>query len=202
VHLTCVRFPEPSVGVPERVPDQLGGDGQAVDLDAEGLQRVADGVGHRLHAARHQGGDGRPLVIVPGITTPAGAFAFAAAHWAAASGAGDGYVLDLRGRGLSQRTPYGTHRATDYAEDVISLIDHLGPGLEPIWRDVEPPALLLYGEHSPVVTQAGAQELARVNPRARVVEVTGCGHMVPWDNLGQTTEELQLFLKTLQSGPA
>jgi N-formylmaleamate deformylase len=260
--------------------------------------------GARLHAVHHRGGGGRPIVVVPGITTPAGAFGFAAERWATASGAGDVFVLDMRGRGLSQRTPSGTHRAQDYAEDVVALVDHLGlagrallvghslgarvvaaarsifpgcsagvvpidppmtgPGrnpyptgldiflngihgaragrglvesrqnyptwtedqliqradwlgscdevavvesyswfhleaFEPVWQTVEPPALLLFGDNSPVVSRAHAQELERLNPRARVVEVLGCGHMVPWDNLDQTTAEIEVFLKSLES---
>jgi N-formylmaleamate deformylase len=78
----------------------------------------------RLHAARHPGTGGRPMVVVPGITTPAGAFAVAAARLAGI--AADVYVLDMRGRGLSQRVPYGAHRAGDYADDVLAFIDQVG----------------------------------------------------------------------------
>ncbi len=78
----------------------------------------------RLHAARHAGQGGCPLVIVPGITTPAGAFAFVAGRLAAA--VGDVYVLDMRGRGLSERAGSGAHRASDYADDVLALIEHAG----------------------------------------------------------------------------
>jgi N-formylmaleamate deformylase len=253
----------------------------------------------RMHAARFPGAGGRPMVVVPGITTPAGAFAVAAARLATL--AGDVYVLDMRGRGLSQRVPYGAHRAGDYADDVVALIDHLGlerpvlaghslgarvvasararfpgasagvvaidppmsgPGrrpyptglgqflsglhgaraghgvdqaradyptwtdeeldargewlascdetavvesyawfhlesFEPVWREVEPPALLLFGADSPVVTAADAARLGQVNPRAEVVAVARSGHMVPWDNLGQTADEVEAFLSRL-----
>ncbi|HLQ55225.1 MAG TPA: alpha/beta hydrolase [Streptosporangiaceae bacterium] len=250
----------------------------------------------RLHAARHAGQGGCPLVIVPGITTPAGAFAFVAGRLAAA--VGDVYVLDMRGRGLSERAGSGAHRASDYADDVLALIEHAGltrpvlvghslgarvvaaararfpgcsagmiaidpplsgPGrrpyptgldqfvngiqgaragrgeqearehyptwtdeqiaargqwlascdelavvesyawfhleaFEPVWRNVEPPALLLFGDQSPVVTAAEAADLARLNPRADVIPVTGCGHMIPWDNLDQTAREIESFV--------
>ena len=63
----------------------------------------------RLHAARHPGSGDRPMVVVPGITTPAGAFAVAAGRLADIGS--DVYVLDMRGRGLSQRAGYGSHRA-------------------------------------------------------------------------------------------
>ena len=227
----------------------------------------------RLHAVRHAGAGRRPIVVVPGITTPAGAIAFAARRLA--STAGDVYVLDMRGRGLSERVEFGAHRAADYAEDVVSLIEQAGldrpilvghslgarvvahvraqlpgcssgvvaidppmsgPGrrpyptglnqflegiqaarsgygekltrehypawtdeqvaargewlgscdevavvesyawfhleaFEPVWQEVEPPALLLFGEESPVVTHADAAELERLNPRAAVISI-------------------------------
>lgn len=260
----------------------------------------------RLHAARHPGREplGRPVVIVPGITTPAGAFAFAAAAIAGLPGTGDVYVLDMRGRGLSERAGPGRHRAADYAEDVTSLVEELGlsrplllghslgarvvsqaraefpggsagvvaidppvsgPGrrpyptglatfltavhqaragrgveqarqdypswtdeqvtqrgewlascdetavvesyswfhleaFEPAWERVEPPALLLYGDASPVVTREDAALLQRLNPRADVVAVPGCGHMIPWDNPGQTLAEIEMFGSKLAPG--
>jgi N-formylmaleamate deformylase len=253
----------------------------------------------RLHAAHYPGSGSLPMVVVPGITTPAGAFGVAAARLADI--AADVYVLDMRGRGLSQRAPYGCHRAGDYADDVLALVEHLGnrrpvlvghslgarvvasararfpggsagvvaidppmsgPGrrpypipldrlinalhgaregrgtemaradyptwteeeirqrveglaccdetalvesytwfhleaFEPIWREVEPPALLLYGAESPVVTAADAALLKRVNPRAEMVAVPHSGHMIPWDNLDQTVNEIAAFLSEL-----
>jgi N-formylmaleamate deformylase len=253
----------------------------------------------RLHAARHPGSGDRPIVVVPGITTPAGAFAVTADRLAEIGS--DVYVLDMRGRGLSQRVPYGSHRSGDYADDVLALIGELGldqpllvghslgarvvaaarvrfpgassgvvaidppmsgPGrrpypmaldrflsglhgaraghgteqaradyptwtddevrlrgewlascdetavvdsyawfhleaFEPVWQEVEPPALLLYGDRSPVVTAADAALLQQVNPRADVVAVADSGHMVPWDNLDQTVTEIAGFLSRL-----
>ena len=35
---------------------------------------------------------------------------------------------------------------------------------EPVWQEVEPPALLLYGDESPVVTPDDARRLHEVNP--------------------------------------
>ena len=256
--------------------------------------------GTRMHAARHQGAGGRPLVVVPGITTPAGAFAFAAERLAQL--AGDVYVLDMRGRGLSEKVGSGAHRASDYALDVLELVEHAGldspllighslgarvvahararfpgcsagvvaidppmsgPGrrpypmgldrfvngligaraglgeqqarehyptwtdrqvaergrwlascdevavvesyawfhleaFEPVWQELEPPALLLYGAESPVVTAADAAELERLNPRAKVVPVAKSGHMVPWDNIEDTLREIESFAATLE----
>jgi N-formylmaleamate deformylase len=258
----------------------------------------------RLHAARHPGQQGRPVVVVPGITTPAGAFDFAAAAIAASPSSGDVYVLDMRGRGLSERAGPGRHRAADYADDVLSLIGQLGldrpllvghslgarvvagararfpgssagvvaidppmsgPGrrpypmaldrflnglhrarggrgteqaredypawtdeqarqrgqwlgscdevavvesyswfhleaFEPVWQQVEPPALLLFGDASPVVTADDAALLGQVNPRADVVAVAQSGHMIPWDNLDQTVAEIETFASKLGAG--
>ena len=64
---------------------------------------------------------------------------------------------------------------------------------EPVWQEVEPPALLLYGAESPVVTAADAARLERLNPRAKVVSVAKSGHMVPWDNLEHTLREIESF---------
>jgi len=82
--------------------------------------------GLRLHARRHRGQSGRPIVVVPGITTPAGGFASIAAAIAELPEAGDVYVLDMRGRGLSERAGPGRHRASDYGEDVLALIEQAG----------------------------------------------------------------------------
>ena len=256
----------------------------------------------RMHAVRHPGRGGRPIVVVPGITTPAEGFGFAARQFAQLPGAGDVYVLDMRGRGLSERSPSGTHRSGDYAQDVLALIDHLdlvapllvghslgarvvaaararvpgcsagvvaidppmtGPGrppypmgldrflngiagarqgrgveqarehypswddeqvhqrgmslgscdevaivesyswfhleaFEPVWQEVEPPALLLFGEVSPVVTAADAVRLEQINPRAGVVSIASAGHMIPWDNPEQTLSEIGTFMTKLQ----
>jgi N-formylmaleamate deformylase len=81
--------------------------------------------GLRLHARRHEGQGSRPVVVVPGVTTPAGGFASIAASIAELPEVSDVYVLDMRGRGLSERAGPGRHRAGDYAEDVLALIDEL-----------------------------------------------------------------------------
>jgi N-formylmaleamate deformylase len=256
----------------------------------------------RLHAARHPGTGKRPMVVVPGITTPAGAFAFAGRRLAQLTGAGDVYVLDMRGRGLSERAGPGVHRAGDYAEDVLALIDAAaldqpllvghslgarvvaaararvpgccsgvvaidppmtGPGrppyptgldvflngihgsrrglgveqarahypnwtdeqlvsrgewlascdetgvvesyswfhleaFEPVWQEVAPPALLLFGDKSPVVNDENATRLADINPLASVVSVAESGHMIPWDNLDQTIHEISTFMSKFE----
>lgn len=51
----------------------------------------------------------------------------------------------------------------------------------PLWRALRPPAGLLYGADSPVVTAEGAAELRAANPSVPLLEIPGAGHMVPWD---------------------
>jgi N-formylmaleamate deformylase len=51
------------------------------------------------------------------------------------------------------------------------------------WREVAPPVLFVWAGAAPVVGAAGAAEVARANPSAEVVELSGSGHMLPWDDL-------------------
>jgi len=50
------------------------------------------------------------------------------------------------------------------------------------WEALTLPAALIYGAASPVVTAAGAAELAQRNPAIDIFKVPEAGHMVPWDN--------------------
>ena len=78
--------------------------------------------GIRQHYLRY-GGQGQPLVLVPGITSPAPTWSFVAerlgAHY-------DVYLMDVRGRGLSE-----SHDDLDYgrdacAADVGAFIEAMG----------------------------------------------------------------------------
>jgi N-formylmaleamate deformylase len=51
-----------------------------------------------------------------------------------------------------------------------------------VWDRLERP-VLLYGDRSPVVTAADAEELLERNPTARAVVVADAGHMLPWNAL-------------------
>lgn len=67
----------------------------------------------------------------------------------------------------------------------------------PIWRKVDCPAMLIYGEESPVVTAAGLAELKAANPDIPCYGVASAGHMVPWDNTEGFFELLTpIFLET------
>ena len=78
----------------------------------------------RLHALDY-GGDGVPLVVLPGITSPAITMDFVAGR------IGDlvrPFILDVRGRGLSDGG--GRYSLEEYAEDVEALVR----GLDQIGR--------------------------------------------------------------------
>ncbi|MER5392463.1 alpha/beta hydrolase [Saccharopolyspora sp. NPDC002686] len=79
---------------------------------------------------------------------------------------------ELRARWLSScsRTALAATHAGFESEDFFAF-----------WPDVPAPSVLVHGSDSPVVTAAGAQEAARTNPAAELVEVPGAGHMVFWD---------------------
>lgn len=77
----------------------------------------------RLHALRQAGQGSRPVLVVPGITTPAGGIASFTAALAELPSVSEVYVLDMRGRGLSESAEPGRHRAEDYAEDALALVE-------------------------------------------------------------------------------
>lgn len=80
--------------------------------------------GIRLHYVRL--GQGRPpLVLIPGITSPAVSWEFVGERLAERH---DVYVLDNRGRGLSQGGADLGYRLDDYAGDTAGLIRSLNLG--------------------------------------------------------------------------
>ncbi len=79
----------------------------------------ANGVRH--HYLRY-GGAGQPLVLAPGITSPAITWGFVAEALAEDF---DVYVLDVRGRGLSQAGPEVDYSLDACASDLVSIADAL-----------------------------------------------------------------------------
>jgi N-formylmaleamate deformylase len=63
------------------------------------------------------------------------------------------------------------------------------------WPDIAPPVALIRGGDSPVVTEVGAAEAARANPRATQHTIAGAGHMVPWDETALFVAELRAILQ-------
>lgn len=80
--------------------------------------------GVRLHYLEFAG-DGPPLVLIPGITSPAAAWAFVGERLSKTNHV---YVLDNRGRGLSDQRPGLRYRLEDYALDTAGFIETLGLG--------------------------------------------------------------------------
>ena len=80
----------------------------------------------RLHYLRYGRGlrDGAapPLILVPGITSPAITWGFVAERLAASN---DVIVMDVRGRGLSETAPDGDYGLDACADDVVRLADGL-----------------------------------------------------------------------------
>ena len=78
--------------------------------------------GIRQHYLRY-GGKGRPVVIVPGITSPAVTWGFVAEHFGQQF---DTYVLDVRGRGLSDASDALDYGLDACADDVAAFARALG----------------------------------------------------------------------------
>lgn len=93
-----------------------------VDLHGRSVFVSANGLRH--HVLVYGPGDGRPLMVLNGITSPA-----AAADFIAAELAERGFrvhVPDIRGRGLTITPGRGCHGLQDYADDLEGLIGVFG----------------------------------------------------------------------------
>ena len=80
-----------------------------------GANVFANGI--RQHYLRY-GGKGRPIILIPGITSPAITWGFVAERLAERY---DVYVLDVRGRGLSSTGPDLDYGLDAMAADVIGF---------------------------------------------------------------------------------
>jgi N-formylmaleamate deformylase len=78
--------------------------------------------GIRQHYLRY-GGKGRPVVIVPGITSPAVTWGFVAERFGRRF---DTYVLDVRGRGLSEVSDDLDYGIDACAADIAGFVSALG----------------------------------------------------------------------------
>ncbi|WP_142849912.1 alpha/beta fold hydrolase [Telmatospirillum sp. J64-1] len=76
----------------------------------------------RQHYLRY-GGQGRPVIIIPGITSPAVTWSFVAERFGRNF---DTYVLDVRGRGLSESGAHLDYGLDACAADVAAFADALG----------------------------------------------------------------------------
>jgi N-formylmaleamate deformylase len=78
--------------------------------------------GIRQHYLRY-GGKGAPLILVPGITSPAITWGFVAERLARHF---DTYVLDVRGRGISEAGPHLDYGIDACAADIVEFAAALG----------------------------------------------------------------------------
>ena len=78
--------------------------------------------GIRLHYLDHEG-EGRVLVLIPGLT--ANAHSFDGLVTAGLTKLGHVLALDMRGRGLSE-APASGYSIEDHGRDVLGLLDALG----------------------------------------------------------------------------
>ncbi|MDX3926848.1 MAG: alpha/beta hydrolase [Shinella sp.] len=85
-----------------------------------GANAFANGI--RQHYLRY-GGKGFPVVLVPGITSPAITWGFVAERLAETH---DVYVLDVRGRGLSSTGPDLDYGLDAMAADVVGFVQAVG----------------------------------------------------------------------------
>lgn len=106
-----------------------------------GANVFANGI--RQHYLRF-GGKGRPVILIPGITSPAITWGFVAERLAQHL---DVYVVDVRGRGLSSSGPKLDYGLNALAGDVIRLAETLR---------LEAPALLGHSMGARVAIRAAA----------------------------------------------
>jgi N-formylmaleamate deformylase len=111
-------------------------------IEPRGESAFVDANGLRLHSLSY--GDGPPLVIVPGITSPAITWEFVAEPLAEDFRV---VVLDVRGRGLSDRGE--SYRLDEYAADVIAVVREL---------PLERPVLVGHSMGARIVASAAARE--------------------------------------------
>jgi len=77
--------------------------------------------GIRQHYLRY-GGEGEPVILVPGITSPAVTWGFVGERLGRHF---DTYILDVRGRGLSESGPHIRYGLDECAADVLAFADAL-----------------------------------------------------------------------------
>lgn len=90
--------------------------------NVRGMHCVANGI--RLHYLDfNHTAVGAPILLLPGITSPAVTWAFVAQRLATTRRV---IVPDIRGRGLSESRPGLGYTLDDYAQDALGLIEALG----------------------------------------------------------------------------
>jgi len=94
----------------------------AVQVGVRGMHCQTNGI--RLHYLDfNHAAPGTPILLLPGITSPAATWSFVAQRLAAARRV---VVPDIRGRGLSDSGPGLGYSVDDYARDALGLIEAAG----------------------------------------------------------------------------
>jgi N-formylmaleamate deformylase len=107
-----------------------------------GANIAANGV--RQHYLRY-GGSGPSLILIPGITSPAATWGFVAERLGRSF---DTFVLDVRGRGLSETGPSLDYSLDAYAKDVVEFAAAL---------ELDRPMLLGHSMGARITIRAGRQ---------------------------------------------
>ena len=131
--------------------------------------------GIRLHYLRY-GGSGTPLIVLPGITSPAATWDFVARRLAATN---DVYVLDIRGRGLSQGGSELDYSLDAYAADVVAFASALRFD-----------RFMLLGHWMTEVSSQVCNRNASISAPSRASRI-----MIPWDNFEGTLDAIGSFLQ-------
>ena len=143
-----------------------------------GRSGFVDHDGISLHHLEY--GSGEPVVVTPGITSPAITFAFMAEQLADDRRV---IVLDVRGRGESDHPPSG-FTLPDYAGDVVAVIDALG---------LSRPALLGHSMGARIAGAVGVLHPQHAGPVVLVdPPLTGPGRPPYPTSLETFKEQLQL----------
>lgn len=122
----------------------------AVSAHPDGAGRHVDANGLRLHLLEYRG-NGPPLILVPGITSPAATWEFVAE---ALSDDFHVYTLDNRGRGLSDK-PAAGYTLPDYAADLSGIVAALG---------LEKPAIVGHSMGARIAAAFGALHAEAAGP--------------------------------------
>lgn len=116
--------------------------------EVRGFHVIANGI--RLHLLEYNGGR-PPILILPGITSPAITWGFVAEQLAPAHTV---FVLDSRGRGLSENRPGLGFTLQDYALDALGVMDCL---------DLEKPVILGHSMGARTAVRLGALAPERIS---------------------------------------
>ena len=142
-----------------------------------------------------------PTFLSPDRQRALGASDVAARHAATRRLSDDEGVADLRARHPS-RAPevvdlvWRARRAT--RPDAFDVLAPPAPDYRELARDLGVPALLVVGDHEPVVSGDVAGELRRLRPELRVETVAGAGHGLPFDRPGTLAHLVRDFLGSLE----